>query len=77
MRFIMSFYKNEVVFMLFFYLIFRLCTLTGSPDAINAAKAQINAVIANDGRGNRGMGGGGGGGMGGMGGMGEGGGGGK
>merc|ERR1719259_440888 len=46
----------------------RLCTLTGPPEAINAAKAQINAVIANDGRGNRGgMGGGGmgGGGMGG------------
>merc|ERR1719391_1075204 len=43
----------------------RLCTLTGTPDAIQAAKAQINAVIANDGRGNRNMGGGGGGGMGG------------
>merc|ERR1719391_858496 len=43
----------------------RLCTLTGTPEAIQAAKAQINAVIANDGRGNRNMGGGGGGGMGG------------
>merc|ERR1719471_353360 len=45
----------------------RLCTLTGPPEAISAAKAQINAVIANDGRGNRGGmgGGGGGGGMGG------------
>merc|ERR1719495_187923 len=41
----------------------RMCTLTGPPDAIQAAKAQINQVIANDGRGNRGMGGGGGGGM--------------
>merc|ERR1719228_387318 len=40
----------------------RMCTLTGPPDAIQAAKAQINQVIANDGRGNRGMGGGGGGG---------------
>merc|ERR1719474_141656 len=39
----------------------RLCTLTGPPEAINAAKAQINAVISNDGRGNRNMGGGGGG----------------
>merc|ERR1719481_1554824 len=37
----------------------RLCTLTGTPDAIQAAKAQINNVIANDGRGNRQMGGGG------------------
>merc|ERR1719378_1401401 len=35
----------------------RLCTLTGPPEAINAAKAQINNVIANDGRGNRQMGG--------------------
>merc|ERR1719244_306442 len=42
----------------------RLCTLTGPPEAINAAKAQINNVIANDGRGNRQMGGGGMGGMG-------------
>lgn len=43
----------------------RLCTLTGTPEAIIAAKAQINNVIANDGRGNRMGGGGGGGGMGG------------
>merc|ERR1719370_677189 len=42
----------------------RLCTLTGPPEAINAAKAQINNVIANDGRGNRQIGGGGMGGMG-------------
>merc|ERR1719495_2732732 len=42
----------------------RLCTLTGPPEAITAAKAQITNVIANDGRGNRQMGGGGMGGMG-------------
>jgi hypothetical protein len=56
-----------------------MCTLTGTPDAIVAARAQINAVIANEGQrmggggGQRnggggmggGMGGGGGGGMGG------------
>merc|ERR1719308_353936 len=36
----------------------RMCTLTGPPEAINAAKAQINNVIANDGRGNGGGGGG-------------------
>ena len=29
----------------------RLCTLTGLPHAVQAAKDQINAVIANDGRG--------------------------
>ena len=51
-----------------------MCTLTGTPDAIVAARAQINAVIANEGQRmggggggqrNGGMGGGGGGGMGG------------
>jgi len=40
----------------------RLCTLTGVPHAVAAAKDQINAVIANDGRGMKGGGGGGGGG---------------
>jgi len=40
----------------------RLCTLTGLPHAVEAAKQQINAVIANDGRGMKGGGGGGGGG---------------
>jgi len=30
--------------------LFRMCTLTGTPDAIVAARAQINAVIANEGQ---------------------------
>jgi hypothetical protein len=48
----------------------RMCTLTGTPDSINAARAQINAVIANEGNrmGGQRNGGMGGGGMGGMGG---------
>merc|ERR1719354_1102034 len=37
----------------------RLCTLTGLPHAVEAAKQQVNAVIANDGRGMKGGGGGG------------------
>jgi hypothetical protein len=58
-----------------FFAALRMCTLTGTPDAIVAARAQINAVIANEGQrmgggggqrnGGGGMGGGGGGGMGG------------
>jgi hypothetical protein len=44
-----------------------MCTLTGTPESIIAARAQINAVIANEGsrmgQRNGGMGGGGGGGM--------------
>merc|ERR1719457_105194 len=32
----------------------RLCTLTGLPHAVEAAKQQVNAVIANDGRGMKG-----------------------
>ena len=35
----------------------RLCTLTGLPHAVEAAKQQVNAVIANDGRGMKGGGG--------------------